>query len=363
MILKDSNISTTEITNANILIVDNNIENILEIKNLINEFGNIEYSQNPVDAVGLINSKKYDLIIVDVCMQEISGFQFAEKIKQSNVNLITPIMFTSTISDAQTIINCYKYESAFFTNRPFNPVITKIQIHNILKTEALKCSIEQEKELFIATLTHDLKSPINAEICALKQLLKKKNSNQQNEMLEELLNSAKYMKLITENILCYYKQKNKGLSLNKEVVNFEDLIESSINDLKYLANDKNIQINFHTDILEPSIRLDVLEIKRVINNLLSNAIEYSFKDNCIDINLNTQNNNFIFEIRDYGIGIHAENLKNIFDEYMSLAKEQKKIGFGLGLNICKKIIEQHNGEISINSTYGAGTSIQFKLPA
>lgn len=359
MILKDFFKSTTEIKNANILIVDNNISNISEIKNLITEFGDIEFSQNPLEAINKINSTRYDLIIVEICMQEMSGYQFAEKIKQSYLNIMTPIMFISAVSDAQTIINCYKYESASFINRPFNPIIAKTQIYNILKTEALKNSIEKEKEQFIATLTHDLKSPINAEICALTQLLKK----DKNEMLEELLNSAKYMKLITENILCYYKQKNKGISLKKEVVNFEELIASSINDLKYLANDKNIKINFHNNILEPSIELDVLEIKRVINNLLSNAIEYSYKDNRIDINLNTKNNTFIFEIRDYGIGINSENLNNIFDEYMSLAKQHKKTGFGLGLNICKNIIEEHNGEITIDSTYGKGTSIQFKIPA
>ena len=359
MILKEDYQSTTEIKNANILIVDNNISNILELKQLIQEFGKIEFNQNPIEAVNNLNNTKYDLIIVDVCMNEMTGFQFAHHIKQSHLNLMTPIMFVSAVSDAQTIINCYKYESASFMNRPFNPIIAKTQIYNILKTEALKHSIEKEKEQFIATLTHDLKSPINAEICALTQLLKK----DKNEMLEELLNSAKYMKLITENILCYYKQKNKGISLKKEVVNFEELISSSINDLKYLANDKNIKINFHTNINKPCIELDVLEIKRVINNLLSNAIEYSFKDNCIDINLNTKNNAFIFEIRDYGIGINTENLNNIFDEYMSLAKQHKKTGFGLGLNICKNIIERHNGEISIDSTYGKVTSIQFKIPA
>ena len=134
-------------------------------------------------------------------------------------------------------------------------------------------------------------------------------------------------------------------------------------DLKYLANDKNIKINFCTKINKPYIEIDILEIKRVINNLLSNAIEYSYNNNCIDINLESKNNSFIFEIKDYGIGINTENLNNIFEEYMTLAKQYKKTGFGLGLNICKKIIEQHNGEISINSKYGSGTSIKFQLPA
>lgn len=356
--------STTEIKNANILIVDNNINNIIELKSLIEKFSTVEFFQNPIDALNEIELKKYDLIILDVNMQELSGFQFVEKIRKGYLNMMTPILFLSSITDSETIVKCYKYESASFMNRPLIPMIAKTQILNILKTEALKTSIDKEKENFVATLTHDLKSPINAEICALKQLLKNKPSNYNNEMLQELLNSAKYMKLITDNILCFYKQKNNGLSLKKELTNFKELVESSINDLKYLANDKNIKINLKTDNnLTPSIKLDVLEIKRVINNLISNAIEYSYSNNKIDIFLNLKNNKCIFEIRDYGIGIDTKNIKNIFEEYVSLAKQHKKTGFGLGLNICKKIIEQHKGQISIASKYGSGTSIKFSLPA
>ena len=359
MIVQNSSKYTPEILKSNILIVDNNLTNIIELKKLISTYGKVDYQQNPITAIINIEHTKYDLIIIEIQMKEMSGFDFAQKIKQSHLNITTPILFLSSGSDTETIINCYKYEGASYINRPFNPNIAQIQIHSILKTEALKHSIEKEKEQFIATLTHDLKSPINAEICALNQLLKK----DKNEILEELLNSAKYMKLITDNILCYYKQRNKGILLKKETVNFKELILSSINDLKYLANDKNIKINFCTKINKPYIEIDILEIKRVINNLLSNAIEYSYNNNCIDINLESKNNSFIFEIKDYGIGINTENLNNIFEEYMTLAKQYKKTGFGLGLNICKKIIEQHNGEISINSKYGSGTSIKFQLPA
>lgn len=358
--LQEQFLSTTEIKNSNILIVDNDNSQVFEIKNLIKGFGNVNSCLSPLDAKELLYTTKYDLIILEINLKEMSGFDFAKIIKQSFLNFLTPILFISANSDAETIVNCYKYESASFINRPFEPLIARTQIYNILKTEALKHSIEKEKESFIATLTHDLKSPINAEICALTQMLKKDDSK--NEILQELLNSAKYMKLITENILCFYKQKLKGISLKKEMVNFKDLVASSINNLKYLADDKNIKINFKNSITNSEIELDALEIKRVINNLLSNAIEYSHKNNFIDIELNTDDQNFIFEIRDYGIGINTENLNNIFDEYVSLAKEQKKIGFGLGLNICKKIIEQHNGKISINSEYGEGTSIKFAIP-
>ena len=130
---------------------------------MVQEYGIIDIHQNPIDAKKYINNTKYDLIIIDIDMNEMSGFEFAKLVKDSFLNFLTPIVFTSNVSDSETIVKCYKYESASFIKRPFTPIVAKTQFYNILKTEALKHSIEREKENFIATLTHDLKSPINAE--------------------------------------------------------------------------------------------------------------------------------------------------------------------------------------------------------
>ena len=177
MIVKKQVISTTEQLNSRILIVDNNISNIIELETLVKEYGSIDIQQNPLEAKKYLNNTKYDLIIVDIDMNEMTGFEFAKLIKESFLNFLTPILFTSNNFDSEKIVKCYKYESASFIKRPFIPIVTQTQIFNILKTEALKHSIERVKENFIATLTHDLKSPINAEICALKQMLKKERIN------------------------------------------------------------------------------------------------------------------------------------------------------------------------------------------
>ena len=298
-------------------------------------------------------------------MPEISGFELAEIIKQSSLNNSTPIIFISAVSGTENILNGYNMGAYSYIEKPFHPNIVKSQIYNLLKTEENKISLEKEKENFVATLTHDLKSPINAEITALNYLLKDnptKDKPIQKEMLSELLNSAKYMKLITDRILAHYKQKNTDLILNKEICSLKEIVISCINELNYLTTEKNLQIRLFSEPDNYLINIDYIEIKRVINNLLSNAIEYSNKNSYIDITLAKDNDKYIFKIKDYGLGIDLEKYNCVFDEYMTLSKNHKKVGFGLGLNICKSIINAHNGDISISSQPQKGTEITFTLP-
>ena len=352
--------------NSKILIVDDNELNIKLLTEVLQDLEiEIHTSQNPQNCISKIENEKFDLFLLDILMPEMSGFELAEQIKKTKANSITPIIFISAVSGTENILNGYNVGAYSYIEKPFHPNIVKSQIYNLLKSEEDKKLIEKEKEHFVATLTHDLKSPINAEINALKYLLKNSSNDMKNiqgEMLNELLNSANYMKLITDKILCHYKQKNEDIELKKEFTSFKNIIVCAIEELKYLAHEKNIKICFYTDTENDEIFIDELEIKRVINNLLVNAIEYSNKNGVIDIILKKTKSEFICTIQDYGIGIDLNSNENIFDEYISLAKEHKKTGFGLGLNICKKIIEQHNGHISLTSKVGLGTTIEFSIP-
>lgn len=352
--------------NSKILIVDDNELNIKLLTEVLQDLEiEIHTSQNPKNCIDKIKNEKFDLFLLDILMPEMSGFELAEQIKKTKANSITPIIFISAVSGTENILNGYNIGAYSYIEKPFHPNIVKSQIYNLLKSEEDKKLIEKEKEHFVATLTHDLKSPINAEINALKYLLKNSSNDMKNiqgEILNELLNSANYMKLITDKILCHYKQKNEDIELKKEFTSFKNIIIRAIEELKYLAHEKNIKICFYTDTENDETFIDELEIKRVINNLLANAIEYSNKNGVIDIILKKTKSEFVCTIQDYGIGIDLSSNENIFDEYISLAKEHKKTGFGLGLNICKKIIEQHNGHISLTSKVGLGTTIEFSIP-
>lgn len=352
--------------NSNILVVDDNELNISLLKEIFYDTGIKTFGYtNPKDAAKEIEKNKFDLCLLDILMPEMSGFELAEKIKQSKENKNTPIVFISAVSGNENILNGYNAGAYSYIEKPFSPKIVKAQIYNFLKAKEIENKKAAENDTFIAGLTHDLKSPINAEIMAIKYILneiKNGTGTGKKEILSELLNSAEYMKLITDKILCHYKQKNSGITLNKELTDFAGVIISSIEEMRYLANSKNIQIRFSAENDDFKVYIDKIEIKRVINNLIANAVEYSENDSFIDIRLFKKGGSIICEVEDYGIGINLKKYDSIFDEYITLSKEQKKIGFGLGLNISKAITEAHGGVIHIESEPDKGTTVSVSIP-
>ncbi|MBR1681189.1 HAMP domain-containing histidine kinase [bacterium] len=220
-------------------------------------------------------------------------------------------------------------------------------------------------DTFIAMFTHDLKTPINSGIFALEMLLKDTSENlndYQKELLNDLLNSSKYMKRLTENALCKFKADSGNLKLNKENCSIKELVKNCIEETKYILNDKNQKLNFNCSKNEIKGNVDIVELTRVVNNLISNASKYSPKNSEINITIKKLNHKIYFEIQDFGCGIKMRELDKAFDKYVRLANNQKSAGTGLGLYITKLIVDAHGGEINIESKPQKGTKISFNIP-
>ena len=356
-----------DLSDTKIAIVDDNEMNIKLLAEILSDLNIKIYTyNNPQNILKFLETEKFDLFMLDILMPNMSGFELAKRIKKSNLNSSTPIIFVSAMTDIEAKLNGYELGAYSYIEKPYNIEIVKTQVYNLLKKQLHTKNINTQKENFVAMLTHDLKSPINAEINALELLIQKKFgeiSECQHEIIGSVLNSVKYMKHITDQILSFYKCKNSYIKLNLEKVIFEDIINESISSMKFLIEEKKQKIHLKSSLHKKEIYIDIIEIKRLVCNLLSNAIEYTPENSDIWIELKHDEKNFLFSIKDSGYGIPQENLENIFDEYMSLAKKQKRVGFGLGLNICKKIVEAHGGEINIESELGKGTTKKFAIPS
>lgn len=361
-----SQISDIDLSESKVAIVDDNDMNIKLLTEILSDLNIKIYSYNsPEEAIKNIETEKFDLFMLDILMPNISGFDLAKRIKKTELNSTTPIVFVSAMVDIESKLNGYELGAYSYIEKPYNIELVKTQVYNILKKQLHTKTINTQKENFVAMLTHDLKSPINAEINALELLIQKKFgeiSDCQHEIIGSVLNSVKYMKHITDQILSFYKCKNSYIKLNLENTIFEEIVHESISSMKFLIEEKKQKVHLKSTLHKKQINIDVIEIKRLICNLLSNAIEYTPEGSEIWIDLKQDKSSFIFSIKDSGYGIAPENLANIFDEYMSLAKKQKRVGFGLGLNICKKIVEAHGGNINIESELGKGTTITFAIP-
>ncbi len=353
--------------NKRILILDDNILNIELLEETLAPLNiDIHSFLKPQEAIESLKKIKYDLFLLDIMIPEISGFDVAQVIKSTELNKNTPIIFISALSDAENKITGYNLGSIAYIEKPFNINVVQSQIYNILKSKSLQDALEETKETFLAMVTHDLKTPINAEICALEILLKNKTSGTddfERELICDMLSASKYMKNLVENLLLKYKSEKNEIILQFEQYPLENIIRKCIEEIHYLTQDKEQKISFRNHTKDSICNVDYIEIKRTINNLLTNANQYSIPKSTITIELKDTEFDFIVEIINKSDKECSKNLKqDIFEKFVQYNKNTKTINTGLGLYICKKIVELHHGEIHYEAMTGCKNKFWFTLP-
>lgn len=231
-------------------------------------------------------------------------------------------------------------------------------------------SIEQEKriseqrETYIATLSHDLKTPTIAQVRALELMLSGQFgefNQEQKDMLKLTLDSCNYMYDMVYTLLSTYKFENGDISLNFSSFNFTKVVKESIKELMNLAKENYITIEFG-DFKPVVITADRIEMKRVVVNLLSNAINYAFQNSRIYISCLKVGNNIEFSVKNSSPYIEPSVMNGLFRKYVTHSDKFNKVGVGLGLYLSKKIVEAHGGKIIAKSFKNQSNIFGFSIP-
>lgn len=223
--------------------------------------------------------------------------------------------------------------------------------------------IDSLKEDFVATLTHDLKVPIIAEANMLEFFLQEKFgtlNEKQKEALENMKSSNKELLDLVQIVLETYRLKEDEIDLNLEKVSVKKFLDEIAEEMSYIAHKTNNNIV----VIVPEnfdIRIDYLHFKRVLKNLVNNAILYGRSNTDIEISAERYGNNAQIIVKDYGKGISEEDLEKIFNKYFSACKKFRKIGTGLGLYLSKKIVEAHGGTLDVESKEGEYTKFFINM--
>ena len=211
-------------------------------------------------------------------------------------------------------------------------------------------TIENQKDLFIATLVHDLKNPLLAQISGMELLAKgyfKTLEPEQKEMLENILESANYMKDMLYTLINTYKYDNGNIVFHKNKTDLNKLIQVCIKEHSALAKENNITISFDSTLSDENkyVMIDEKQIRRVITNILNNGINYAFKDTEFKIRTDKQKDRIIINLTNFGPPVDEETKAHLFEKYISGSNKYQKVGFGLGMYLSKKVIEAHEGDI------------------
>lgn len=227
--------------------------------------------------------------------------------------------------------------------------------------------VQKQREKFVATLTHDLKTPIKAEFRIFELLMQERFgplTEDQRLVIHEMLRSNRFMYQMVDNLLTAFKFEEGQMVLRMEALDLNELVSTTtINlDLSGLAQEKDQSLTLELEPNIPLIPADALEIKRVIYNLVQNAINFTPKGGKIKVSTDFKGHTALVTVGDTGPGIEEQIQKSLFEPYASMSKRYRHIGTGLGLYISKKIIEAHQGELVVDSRLGEGSRFTFSLP-
>jgi NtrC-family two-component system sensor histidine kinase KinB len=226
---------------------------------------------------------------------------------------------------------------------------------------------DEAKTNFIATISHELKTPISSIKMSLKLLNDQRvgtMNTEQQQLVEHIQDDSARLLKITSELLELSQVETGNIQLNFIPVDPLQVLDYAISSVKFQAEQKGVQIEVVRDENLPQVQADVEKTAWVLVNFLSNALRYSSERSKIIVSVQTRNRLVEFSVKDFGKGIDEQYQKRLFDRYFQVPTDgQNKSGSGLGLAISKDFIEAQQGEIWVESAIGEGSRFAFTLPA
>lgn len=254
-------------------------------------------------------------------------------------------------------------------NKLFNDITSSLEklTYQLESNKEYRKKLEVMREEWITGLSHDLKTPLSS-ILGYSILIKSNTYEWSNEELqhigETIASKAGYIDSLIEDLNMTFQLKNHALPLSKEETNIESLLQKLI--VEYINNhqDNNYNVVFINKSLYKVIYpIDSKLFKRVLENLLANAIKYNPKNTKIEVILGTDETGFYISVKDNGVGMDKNTQENLFNRYYrGTSTTEDQNGSGLGMAITKQLVEAHGGQIEVKSNVGEGTKIHLYFP-
>ncbi|MEM9953125.1 MAG: hybrid sensor histidine kinase/response regulator [Chloroflexota bacterium] len=366
---------------ASVLVVDDNPTNIDLLSNMLQRFDHTVYTaSNGHTALEIVAKKLPDIVLLDISMPEMDGYDVCRHIKADEATQDIPVIFISALDDTQNMLDGFEVGAVDYITKPFKyrEVLARINTQVTLmrqqrEIQALRENEKQQYERmaqlqrqFIGSATHDLKNPlfVISGYADMIEMLGRQQGNQQLlSFVESIRRGTNKMSDLVYDILDLLQLESKT-RLDRELVDLQDLLETIVRDMQMRATKKDITLTLHPIDKSPTLNLDRRRINRVLDNLISNAIKYTPTGGAVDVKTHITQQSVQIDIQDTGLGIPSDELATIFEPFQRVNTEEHMAqeGTGLGLSIVKTLVEQHGGSITVESTMGEGSCFSVTLP-
>ena len=365
-----------------ILIVDDAPENIISLKKVLEVNGfEVDTASSGEEALKKILKNSYVLIILDVQMPEMDGFEVAEAISGYSKAKETAIIFLSAASaNVNLITRGYSSGGLDYISKPvdMNILLLKVKTFyriyeqsralNEMQTKLLeeiefRKEAERKKDEFISIASHELKTPmtsIKGYIQLLERSLDKEDLETTRVRLHKVQNQVEKLNLLVADLLDISKIESGKLKFNKKYFSFDKILDHIVE----IMEQANPQVKFiKKGQINTEIFGDEVRIEQVIINFITNAIKYAPDSDEVHFTSELRGDEIYFSVKDFGIGMAKEHQQQIFDKFYRVEETSERFqGLGIGLYICQEIIERHEGKIGVNSEPDEGSEFYFTIP-
>lgn len=361
-----------------ILIVDDVMSNVLLLKVLLtNEKFAIATASNGRQALEQVEKENPDLVLLDVMMPDMSGFEVAQHLKSNPNTADIPIIFLTALNSTADIVKGFQVGANDFISKPFNKEELIIRVtHQISlvaakrlilsKTEELQRTIAGRDKLYLV-IAHDLRSPMGSIKMVLNMLILNLPSEKIGAEMYELLTMANQTTedvfSLLDNLLKWTKSQIGKLNVVYQDVDLVEVTDGVIEIFSMVASLKKIRIRE----MKPEkmmVNADIDMLKTVVRNLLSNAIKFSKENSEVLVKMEEVDGMAVVSVQDYGCGISEEGQKKLLhtDTHFSTFGTNNEEGSGLGLLLCKDFVVKNGGKLWFTSKEGEGSIFSFSIP-
>lgn len=358
-----------------LLIVDDEPDNLRILSSLLREEHQVIIAKSGAQALTLAEEKQPDLILLDVVMPNMTGFEVIEVLKSKPSTSDIPVIFITGLHSSKDETTGFELGAVDYIHKPFNPAVVKSRVASQLqiiqqRRELKELSEElqrasEAKGMFLANMSHEIRTPLTTIIGYTESLQANELPElERPEALGIINNSSKHLLALLNDILDFSKIEAGELAIEMLNTDLNQLLEQVHVMCQELAKKKGLSIDWHLQSPVPThIDTDPTRVKQILINLLSNAIKFTAQGN-INILLNLSEHTLTVAVVDQGIGIAEDKLAKLFTSFNQVDNSTSRQygGTGLGLSISQSLANKLGGEISVDSELGKGSTFTLKLP-
>jgi two-component system sensor histidine kinase/response regulator len=360
-----------------ILAIDDTPDNLILLQTILEVEGyEVELNSDGASAVEQVSQSPPDLILLDVMMPGMDGYEVTRHIRSNPDIPYIPILLLTAFHEA-SVVEGLDAGADDFIRKPFNQDELLARVRSLLR---LKHSIDEQQKMarqredFVSRLTHDLRTPLVAAdrmLNLFQQEVFCKIPPEMKQAIAAMIRSNQNLLEMVNNLLEVYRFEASKKTLQFEPCHLGEIVQEVVQELNPLAIEKNLSVDVDTSKLESQgntagkVMGDRLELRRVVSNLLGNAIKFTDTGG-INIRVyETLNNSsdkdyVVLEVQDTGYGIAPEDQAMLFERFRQ--GKNKRAGSGLGLHLSRRIVESHSGTIAVSSELGKGSTFTVHLP-